>query len=329
MNINKKSLVFILFILFLVPIIVVCINTRYNKKIDIKMYDQIYLIQTSNISSKEVENKFQYYDQYGNLIKEEKFKDKGDISYNCYNSNYIYSFGPGGLYETDYNTMETHKISEEDVNIVKFYNEEMYYFINNGFLEGTYSSIICTPDTRIKLDFFLLDFVKYNKKYYILGLDSLYIYDDKGVALKKINISDFKFYQKIIEIDNRIFLVNETSFYEVKNDEIAYFSDNGIIKDLNVEQYNNSDNVNLVIDNDLNRILKIELLENHISISKFLDITSNFKTTYDFNSKKLIQYNVDYNNKKITINELKNNSISEFNIKISKNESVFKVYKLK
>ena len=79
----------------------------------------------------------------------------------------------------------------------------------------------------------------------------------------------------------------------------------------------------------MKKILKIELLEDSISISNFLDITSNFKTTYDFNLKNLIQYNVDYNSKKITINELKNNIISEFNINISKNESVFKVYKLK
>ncbi len=330
MNINKKGLVFILIIIIVVPIIVVCINTRYNEKIDMEMYNQIYLLQTSSISnSKEIENKFQYYDQYGKLIKEEKFKDKGDISYNCYDSNYIYSFGPGGLYKTDCNAMETQKISEEDVNIVKFYNEEMYYFVNNGFLDEVYSSTICTPDSRIELDFFLLDFVKYDGKYYILGLDSLYICDGMGVVLKKIDISDFKFYQKILEIDSRIFLVNESSFYEIKDDKIVYFSTNDIIKDLNLKQHNNSESINFIVDDDLKKILKIELLEDSISISNFLDITSNFKTTYDFNLKNLIQYNVDYNSKKITINELKNNIISEFNINISKNESVFKVYKLK
>ena len=139
----------------------------------------------------------------------------------------------------------------------------------------------------------------------------------------------FKFYQKILEIDSRIFLVNESSFYEIKDDKIVYFSTNDIIKDLNLKQHNNSESINFIVDDDLKKILKIELLEDSISISNFLDITSNFKTTYDFNLKNLIQYNVDYNSKKITINELKNNIISEFNINISKNESVFKVYKLK
>ena len=231
---NKRSLVyilvFILIIIILVPIILMYINTRYNEKIDMEMYNQIYLLQTSNISNREgVENKFQYYDQYGNLIKEEKFKDKGDISYNCYDSNHIYSFGPGGLYKTDCNNMKTTKISEEDINIVKFYNGEMYYFVNNGFLNKAYSSTLCTPNDRIELDFFLLDFVKHNGKYYILGLDSLYIYDENGDITKKIDISSLKFYQKILEIDNRIFLINESSFYEIKNDEIIYFSTNNIM----------------------------------------------------------------------------------------------------
>lgn len=325
MNVNKKILVFVLVIIIIVSLILLYINTRLDEKV----YDnQVYLLQTSAMNAKNTVNKFQYYDVNGNLIKEESFKDKGDISYNCHNSNYIYSFGPGGLYETNSETMKTEKISDEDINIVKFYNNQMYYFINKGFTKDAYSSKICTKDKCIEVDFFIVDFVIYDGKYYILGLDSLYIYDDNE-QLKKINTSDFNVYQKILEIDNRIFLVNEASFYEIKNDEIILFSNNGIIKDLNFKTYKNLDNIQFIFDADLKKILKIELIEDFISLTNNLDINKNLNVSYDFNLDKVIGYNVDYKTNRVIISELDNNVISEFSINISKNESVFKVYKLK
>ncbi|MBO5477605.1 MAG: hypothetical protein J6A15_07635 [Clostridia bacterium] len=322
----KKIYKFLIILLIIIIVLLIKSKSIYVFETENK---QIYLIQISSINSGNVVNKFQYYNENGKIIKEEKFEDSGDVSYSCTNMNYIYSFGPGGLYKTDSINMETIKLSDEDINIVKFYNNKMYYFVNNGFKSNGYESKICTENECIKVDFFILDFAIYNNKYYILGMDSLYVYNVSNDLIKKIDLSDFGAYQKILEIQNKIFIVNESSFYEIKEEKIEFFSDNNIIKDLNFKSYKNSKGEQYIIDNDMKKILKIELLDNSMNIKEEKDISSQFKISYAFNLNERIGYRIDYEKKEIIISELNNNILAKFNINIHRNEAIFKIYKLK
>ena len=154
-------------------------------------------------------------------------------------------------------------------------------------------------------------------------MDSLYVYNVSNDLIKKIDLSDFGAYQKILEIQNKIFIVNESSFYEIKEEKIEFFSDNNIIKDLNFKSYKNSKGEQYIIDNDMKKILKIELLDNSMNIKEEKDISSQFKISYAFNLNERIGYRIDYEKKEIIISELNNNILAKFNINIHRNENGF------
>lgn len=310
---KKRMIFFIIAVIFIIVI--------YLKK-----SESVYLFQISNINSlNKCVNKFVYYNENGKIIKEEKFNDIGDISYNYVFLDYIYSFGPGGLYETNYKKMETKKISDEDVNILKFYDNNMYYYVNNGYDSNGYAGKIYGENKVLQLNFFVVDFAVINNDYYILGFDSLYIFNKNNEFVKNIDLTNLKVYQKILEIDNRAFLLNKNSFYEIKNKDIELFDDNNIIRDLNFEYYNNK----YIFDNDTNNIYSISLKDREILLEEITNLSPDVRIFHDFVSDNKMQININYDNKCLKIYDLDKSLISKFNLKISKDEAIFNIYRLK
>ena len=221
--------------------------------------------------------------------------------------------------------METKKISDEDVNILKFYDNNMYYYVNNGYDSNGYAGKIYGENKVLQLNFFVVDFAVINNDYYILGFDSLYIFNKNNEFVKNIDLTNLKVYQKILEIDNRAFLLNKNSFYEIKNKDIELFDDNNIIRDLNFEYYNNK----YIFDNDTNNIYSISLKDREILLEEITNLSPDVRIFHDFVSDNKMQININYDNKCLKIYDLDKSLISKFNLKISKDEAIFNIYRLK
>lgn len=168
------KVIVVLFVILVLFIIGVFINKRNEYIIDEN--DRVYLVQISNIMDGKIANKFHYYNGKGQLIKTEEFLDKGDVSYNSVYENKIFSYGPGGLYETDVSNFLTKKLFNEDINIVHFFENEIYYYVNIGFGENNkYNGKICNKKYCLNVDTIVFDFFIDNNYTYILGLDCIYI----------------------------------------------------------------------------------------------------------------------------------------------------------
>lgn len=323
---KKNKFIIYILIIVLICIMVFILNNLNNQKSINK--DTIYLLQTSSESLFKTSNKFKYYNKNGELIKEETFNDTGDVSYKTTINNKIYSFGPGGLYETDPNKLTTKKISKKDINIVKYYDEKLYYYVNGGYKNSSYDSQICNNENCIKNNFPITDFI-INKEYtYILGLNELAIYKDKEL-IKFIDLTEFKPYQKFLEINNRIFIINNNEIKEIIDTTINNYSSNNYIKAINFEIYKNKLDETLIFDRTTNKLNVIELNNNSLTISNSYNTNKGYRITYSLKTEEIIQYNFDYNSKKITFKKLNKEVIDEFKIKISKNESVYMAYKIK
>lgn len=327
MNIKIKKILFLFLITIFIIIIVITNKCLKHKERSINKDNATYFLQVSSGSKFGTSNKFIFTDTKGNKIKENKFIDKGDVSYTTYKDNDIYTFGPGGLYKTNVKTMDTTKISNENVNIIKFYNDEIYYFVNLGFDKDKYVSKICTKSKCQKFTFFISDFEIYGDYYYILSLDDFYIYQGEKL-ISKINKSSLSCYSEILRINDRFFLLNKDNFYEVKNDKLIKSGNNGLIKDLNFKTYT-SDNKTFVYDSSVNKMFEfnfdkgISIRENPISIKV------NGYNTYSFKKNDIIFFTMDYKKNEIIVKDKDGKDLAILIGTLNKGESIFNVYEIK
>ena len=321
---KNKSIYIILFLLILIVVLGIYFYSNEDRSFN---YKELYLIQTSTIDLKNTVNKFQYYNEQGKIIKEETFKDKGDVSYHTIYGKYIYFYGPGGLYQTDSETYETKKLSNKDINIVHFFDDKMFYYENIGYKENGYESKICNNDKCIDLDFAVVDFAIDNEYYYVLGWESLHIYknDEK---IKEIDVSDLKIYQKILTIDHKYFLFTDEQIYEIKNEEVNNINDNELIKDINFAFYKKSSNERFIFDKVYSKIMVIKLDHDDLKKIKEYELQKSSWDSYSFPDQQPVTYFIDYDNSMLVIKTLDEN-ISKVKLNLKKNESVFMVYKLK
>lgn len=317
----KKRIVVLLFFIIIIFNVCIFIN-NCSKKVKNR---KIYLVQISELNVKNTINKFKYYDDNGKLIKEESFSDIGDVSYYSINNDFIYSYGPGGLYKTDVNNLKTKKISEKDINIVKVFNGSMFYYENIGYKNNCYFSKICNEKGCIDTNMAVIDFAIDEDFYYVLGLDSLYIYKDSK-EINKINLLNNLTYRKILNLNNDFYLLDDKNFYEINPDGLGKKYKNIAIKDSNfsVIQTNN-DNI-YIFDRIANTISVIDI--ENINILKIFNLKVKGWFSYSFESNRPILYTVDYDGKKLLFFDIDNNKIREFAIKLNKNESIFMAYEL-
>lgn len=324
-----KKIYKVIVVLFVILVLFI-VGTFINKKKEyiIDEDDRVYLVQISNIMNGKTINKFHYYNGKGKLVKTEEFSDRGDVSYNSVYENKIFSYGPGGLYETDVSNFLTKKLFNEDINIVHFFENEMYYYVNIGFGEDNkYNGKICNKNNCLDVDTMVLDFFIKNNYTYILGLDCIYIYDGEKL-LKQVDLAQNKPFQNLLRIGDRGFIVYQNQIMELKNSEIENFSENNILKDINFELYpNNNKNSVMLFDRNRNSIFTLSI-ENEIFKEESIEkIIQNWRVSYSFKNFEIMYYIVDYNNKEIIINN--NNDSIKLKIQLSKNDSVFKVYEIK
>lgn len=298
----------------------------YNLKFNIN--SEIYVAQISKIQSNKMINKFNYYDGSGKLIKEETFLDNGDISYNSIDGDCIYSYGPGGLYKTDTNILETIKLSDKDINIVKFFDGNMFYYENIGYKDNSYSSKVCGEYDCIDLNMVVVDFAIDKNYNYILGLDSLYIYKDFKL-IKTIDLSHDKVYQKILNINNHFYLLSSQYLYRINNSAVEKQFENDIITDSNFLALNINDNELYIFDRNSNRLSVLKEENEAIDRMKTFDVESKWSFSFSFESDKPILFNVDYNKKELSFIDIYNKKISEFKIPLMSDESLFMAYKIK
>lgn len=326
---NKKIKKILLLFLITIFIIIILIANKHlkHKEKSINKSNATYFLQVSSDSKFRTSNKFIFTDSNGNKIKENNFIDKGDVSYTTYKDNDIYSFGPGGLYKTNIKTMDTTKLSKENVDIVKFYNNKLYYFVNLGFDKDKYASKICTKSKCQKFTFFICDFEIYGDYYYISSLDDFYIYQgDKLIS--KINKKALGFYSKILRINDRFFLLNKDNFYEIKNNELIKSGHNGLIKDLNFKTYT-LDNKTFIYDRPLNKMFEVNL-DKEVSI-KENPISKKAKgyNTYSFKKNDIIFFTMDYKKNEIKVKDKDGKYLAIIMGTLNKDESVFNVYEIK
>ena len=289
--------------------------------------DYLYFFQVSSVDSNKVINKFLYYNSQGVLIKEDKFIDNGDVSYSSINDKYIYSYGPGGLYQTNSQNLETKKISNKDINLIHFFNDKMFYYENLGYNNEKYEGKICDDVTCLTIDFPVVDFAIDNSYYYVLGLDFLNIYKDQ-IRVKKIDLSTLNIFQKILKIDNHFFLLNNESIFEIYHESILEKFQNKNIIDTNFAIYDKSSNEKYIFDRLSNNVSIIKLNDDQITIKNIFTNKSNGWISYSFRSYEPILYTVDYKTKSINIGLINQNYVIKFDIDLDEYESIFMIYEL-
>lgn len=318
----KKKKIIIFCIIFTLLISLYLINYYMNNNSMYMNNDSIYMLQVSGRNYNNVVNKFQYYNEDGKLLKTEQFSDIGDISYNTIYKNKIYSFGPGGLYETDSKNMKSIKLNDKDINIVKFYNEKMYFYVNGGYKEDYYDSQICSDKNCVQTNLAVVDFVVSDEYLYVLGLNSLSIFK-KDSLIKKIDLSENIPYQKILELDNRFFVVNDNKILEIVKEDLLYIVDNDFIKDRNFINYNN-----IVADRISKNITIMSIKNNLLSKDKDYTYLNNARITYSLNEEEMLMYKYTINNN-VELFSLDGSTLVKFKPNILDNDSVFMVYKIK
>lgn len=118
----------------------------YNEN---KLDDISYLAYYDEPVSKGIENHFVFLDSTGEIVKEEiqKMGNKQDIFYYQLEkeTGIFYMFGNGGLFRINLNTFDADKLSDSNINVIDFKEDELIYYLNDGFVkEGKLYSKICT-----------------------------------------------------------------------------------------------------------------------------------------------------------------------------------------
>lgn len=330
---SKKLYIPLLIVFFIIVLGIYFWSRNREESADYSAdYTELYLIQTSSQNLKNTTNKFQYYNEQGKIVKEETFKDNGDISYNAVYGKYVYSYGPGGLYQTDTEKYKTKKLSDKDINIVHFFQDTMFYYENIGFKNNKYESKICNNNQCIDIDFAVVDFVVNKEYYYVLGLESFYIYknDEK---IQKIDVSNSKLFQRILTIDHRFFLFTEEQIYEIKDETIEIINENNIIQDINFVFYDKTNHEKFIFDRVNKKIITISLGKEglkQIEEYKWKEYEQNkiCRVSYSFMEQQPIFYSIDYNNRMLVMEDL-NGKILKIKMNLKKSEPVFMIYKIK
>ncbi len=263
-----------------------------------------------------------YYNDNFELIKKYNFNSKDKVPNQIKIKNKVYSYGYGGIYETDLQTMKTTPLNTSaPVNIIKYDNfENIYIYQNYGYennLYDKYSSIILKNNEKfLELSYAIVDFCIYDEYAYIT------VYND--VTLKNGKILIYKEKNLIKEFDvnlengegnwaiynNNIFFLNTTDAYRISDFElenISYDNNVTLVRPLVV---NNLDFSKLFINSNEvifknNKLIftnsKIENIENY-------DIATNSFLNCYFDKEKQLLF-LEGTRKKISKNILKSKFI--------------------
>lgn len=189
-----------------------------------------YFVYGTSYGEVGIDNFFTFYDAKGNIIKQEILNTEYDIFYDeiNINTNKYYLFGNGGLFEIDLESEEITKINNEPVTALTFDTKDnLYYYINGGFDETSYNSLICSLENKcIELDKFVFDFEFYKDVMFVSTSDNsleefelFEINNDAKIERRKIDYYINGFYI----INNILYGINPYGLYCVENDLLLPF----------------------------------------------------------------------------------------------------------
>ncbi|WP_373128506.1 hypothetical protein [Dielma fastidiosa] len=246
-------------------------------------------------------NHFVFLDSTGEIVKEEiqKMGNKKDIFYYQLEKEVgiFYMFGNGGLFQIDLNTFEADKLSDSNINVIDFREDELIYYLNSGFTEdGAYLSKICTLSQTECIDLEdaittinCPDQICYIGKSW-KGNHKMAILDQQDISVHNVSSIIYDFTM----INDQYYAVSEGGFIPVDNPSmlIPYVDEAGTKHRIIVpEVLDNIDNT-VYIDSQ-GTIYQAILNDSSVSIKTLLDL-ENTKTMPSMleHSVTLIQGNV-------------------------------------
>lgn len=167
-----------------------------------------------------------YFDKEGSLICRNNFKAKNKVQNQIKIKDKVYSYGYGGIYETDLQTKKTIPLNTDvPVNIVKFDNHENIFFYQNGGFKnnnnGIYDSkILKNNELFLTIDYAIVDFCIYDNYLYVTT------YND--ISLKKGKILIYKNKELINSFD--VNLENGEGNLAIYNDNIFFLASKSAFK---------------------------------------------------------------------------------------------------
>ena len=316
----KKRIIIIVSLILVIALITLCIISFYNnKRIEQELNDaqELYLVYLNGKGLFGNQNKFQLYNENGKLIKEETFKGN-NLSYEYVNNTLIHFAGLGGLYEFNIDTLSLQKLSNKNINIVKFYDDEMYYYDNENYQ-------ICYNDNCIDVDMIVGDFVIKDNYLYVLG-QKLKIYENNEL-IEEFDYSDEKIITKIYNLNNKLLIINEYKILEIDGTTIKELTN--INEEEELIYYQDENDANYIFDFGNQELMFVDLKENNeYDVKEKIDITNITQANYDFTINSKIYYTLDLINT-LTISDLDRNVIKAFEIKKADDDTIYSVYKIR
>lgn len=227
MAVKKKNYLLFVLLLFLVGLIVFfCkysfyLDSNYNKKAQYVVFLNEY-----KSNGKERLDWIYYFDKECNLISKNNFKAKNKVPNQIKIKDKIYSYGYGGIYETDLQTKQTIPLNNDvPVNIVKYDNHENIFFYQNGGFKNDYngiydSKILKNNELFLTIDYAIVDFCVYN--------DYLYVTTYNDISLKNGKILIYKNKELISSFD--VNLENGEGNFAIYNDNIFFLATESAFK---------------------------------------------------------------------------------------------------
>lgn len=315
----KKRVIIIVSVILVITLIIVGLVIYNNNKIEQELNEaqELYLVYLSGPGFLGNKNKFQFYNENGELIKEEKIS--GDsINFEYINDNIIYFGGPGGLYEFNVNDLNLQRISKDKISIVKFYNDEMYYYASN-------KNTICYGDSCLEADMLVGDFVVNDDYLYVLG-SKLKIYQNDEL-IEEYDYSDERIITKIYNLNGKMLIINEFDILSINGTEVTMLDNIHDEETLLYYQDENGDNYIFDIDNQI--LMSVDLKDDYsYEVKEELDITNLIQSSYDFINNVETFYGLDTNNN-VMIMDSDNNTIKQFELNMKSNDLVYGVYRVK
>ncbi len=316
----KKRIIIIASLVLVVTLIAVSVVIyNNNKKIEQELKDaqELYLIYLNGKGLLGNKNKFQLYNEDGKLIKEQTFKGN-NLNYEYINNNLIYFSGLGGLYEFNIDNLNLKKLSSKNINIVKYYNDEIYYYNDANYQ-------ICHNNNCINVDMKVGDFVVKDDYLYVLG-QKLKIYKNNEL-IEEFDYSDKKIIMQIYNLSDKLLIINEYKILEIDGTEIKELT--SINEEEEIIYYKDENDNNYIFDIVNQKLMSVDLKENNeYDVKEKIDITNITHPYYDFTTNTNIYYTLDVINT-LTITDLDRNIIQEFELKKSDKDIIYSIYKIR
>ena len=165
---KNKSILVVVVSLFVVLCCSICLTgcknnslEIYGKEISNQKVDDGYVLYCFNDKIHSI-----VYGKDGKTY-EIRFDTKYDISYSHVIDDCLILCGPGGCYQFNYVKDKVEKLKDEDINIVKKYNDELVYLENAGYQKENYLSVIHYKDKKIDIPYSVLSMEVYEDKFYL------------------------------------------------------------------------------------------------------------------------------------------------------------------